>query len=318
MSVNLKFHRIQAFWGLLCCLLLVDSTLAAEVDECKEVRMTGPGWTDIAATNGVASVLLSALGYAPSEQTLAVPIGFEGLKNGEIDVFLGNWMPAQQQFIDTYGEHLDLIGINLTGAKFTLAVPQEVYDAGVHDFADLAPRADQFRKRLYGIESGAPANQLLQKMIDANDFGLGDWRLIESGEQGVMSQVRRAVQREQFIVFLAWEPHPMNTAIAMRYLTGGDQYFGPNFGGAQVHTVTRKGLGNQCPNLGQLLHNLTFTLEMENELMGLILEEKLEPTTAARHWLQRHPDVLEPWLEGVTTLDGAPSLAAVKVALDLP
>lgn len=318
MQIHLRYPVLRTLAGLFCSLLLAASTHASDAEACKTVRMTGPGWTDIAATNGIASVLLSAMGYAPSVQTLAVPIGFEGMKSGEIDLFLGNWMPAQQQFIDTYHEHLDRIGVNLSGAKFTLAVPQHVYDAGVHDFADLAPHADQFKKRIYGIESGAPANQLLQEMIDASDFDLGDWRLIESGEQGVMSQVRRAVQREQFIVFLGWEPHPMNTAIKMRYLTGGDHYFGPNFGGAEVHTLTRKGLSSNCPNLGQLLHNLSFTLEMENEVMGLILDEKLEPTVAARHWLIRHPDVLAPWLDGVTTLAGTPALPAVRAALELP
>lgn len=314
----LKRPVLRSLVGPLCALLLSTTAYASDAEECKRVRMTGPGWTDIAATNGIASVLLSALEYAPSEQTLAVPIGFEGIRNGEIDLFLGNWMPAQQQFIDTYREHLDHIGVNLSGAKFTLAVPQHVYDAGVHDFADLAAHAKQFNKRIYGIESGSPANQLLQQMIDADDFDLGDWRLIESGEQGVMSQVRRAVQREKFIVFLGWEPHPMNTNMKMRYLTGGDRYFGPNFGGAEVHTLTRKGLSTDCPNLGQLLHNLTFTLQMENEIMGLILDEKLEPNDAARRWLQQHPEVLEPWLDGVTTMAGAPALPAARGALELP
>jgi glycine betaine/proline transport system substrate-binding protein len=39
---------------------------------------------------------------------------------------------------------VDIIGTNLEGAKYTLAVPQNVYDAGVTSFADIAQYADEF------------------------------------------------------------------------------------------------------------------------------------------------------------------------------
>ncbi|GGB95959.1 glycine/betaine ABC transporter substrate-binding protein [Marinobacterium zhoushanense] len=303
--------------AVLSSIMLGGIAHASDPAECKEVRFTDPGWTDINSTNGVASVLLNSLGYAPRVQTLAVPIGFEGMKNGEIDIFLGNWMPAQQKFIDRYKDDLDVIGVNLEGAKFTLAVPSYAYAAGVHDFADLAKFPDQFDMRIYGIEAGAPANQLLQNMVDSNDFSLGEWRVVESGEQGVMAQVRRAVKRKEFIVFLGWEPHPMNSNLEMNYLTGGDKYFGPNFGGAEVQTVTRSGYADQCGNVGKLLSNLKFTLAMENQIMGLILDEKMDPVIAARNWVKKNPDALDAWLDGVTTFDGKPGLAAVKGSLGI-
>ncbi|SOC15473.1 hypothetical protein [Rhodobacter maris] len=61
---------------------------------------------------------------------------------------------------------------------------------------------------------------------------------------------------------------------------------------------------------------MTFELEMENALMGDILAGT-EATTAATAWLKAHPETIEPWLEGVTTLEGAPGAAAVKAALGL-
>lgn len=298
----------------LCLSSLALASHAAEPANCVAVSFTDPGWTDINSTNGLASVVLKGLGYQPDVKTLAVPIGFEGLKSGEIDVFLGNWMPAQQAFLDKYAgdKGIEVVKTNLEGAKFTLAVPKYVYDAGVTDFADLAKFADKFDERIYGIEAGAPANQLLQDMIDKGDFELGKWSLVESGEQGVMSQVRRAVKRNQFIAFLGWEPHPMNSSIEMNYLTGGDDYFGPNYGGATVQTVTRANLSADCPNLGALLNNMTFTLTMENQVMGAILDDGKAPEAAATAWLQKNPAVLDRWLDGVTTIEGKPGLAAVK------
>ncbi|MEH6578510.1 MAG: choline ABC transporter substrate-binding protein [Amphritea sp.] len=299
--------------------LFAHNALAAEPASCQTVRFTDPGWSDISSTNALASTVLNGLGYQTEISTLAVPIGFEGLKNNEIDVFLGNWMPAQQKFIDKYATpgDIDIIGENLEGAKFTLAVPRYAYDAGVKDFSDLAKFDNKFRQRIYGIEAGAPANQLLQKMIDSGDFDLTKWRLVESGEQGVMSQVKRDIKRKQFIVFLGWEPHPMNSNFEMAYLTGGDKYFGANFGGATIQTLTRKGYQQECTNVGKLLNNLKFSLQMENQMMAYIMEGGQQPADAARKYLEQNPDALNNWLDGVTTKDGGDALAAVRGYLNI-
>ncbi|MEH6443110.1 MAG: choline ABC transporter substrate-binding protein [Oceanospirillaceae bacterium] len=297
---------------------LANSAQAAE-NTCQTVHFTDPGWTDISSTNALASVVLEGLGYTSKISTLAVPIGFEGMKNNEVDVFLGNWMPAQQTFIEQYSKDdaIDVIGANLTGAKFTLAVPKYLYDAGITDFSDLISAPKKFKKRIYGIEAGAPANQLLQKMIDSGDFGLKQWSLVESGEQGVLSQVKRAIKRKEHIAFLAWEPHPMNSNFELSYLTGGDKYFGANFGGATIQTVTRRDYQTTCPNVGKLLNNLKFTLKMENQMMSYILDDAMSPDQAARKWLTANPSVLPNWLKGVQTIDNKDGLKSVNSNLGL-
>ncbi|TYL47749.1 choline ABC transporter substrate-binding protein [Marinomonas sp. IMCC 4694] len=282
--------------------------LAAEPEQCQKVTFSDPGWTDIGATNGIATTLLKAMGYDTQVYLLSVPVGFEGIKNGEIDAFMGNWMPAQSAFIDKYKDNIDVVRTNLEGVKFTLAVPKYVFDAGVKDFADLAAFSKEFRQRIYGIDAGAPANQKLQDMIDSNDFGLKDWKVVESGEQAMLSQVARTIKRDNFIVFLGWEPHPMNVNYDMKYLSGGDAYFGPNYGGATIRTLTRKGYLSECPNVGKLLGNLEFSLTMENEIIG----SNETPEQAAASWIKAHPEVLKTWLQGVTTFNGTPALSVVK------
>jgi len=49
---------------------------------------------------------------------------------------------------------IDVIGANLTGAKYTLAVPAYTYEAGLHDFADIRRFAPQLNNAIYGIEPG--------------------------------------------------------------------------------------------------------------------------------------------------------------------
>lgn len=307
---------------ILAALLLGVAALpahAADPAECGTVRLSDPGWTDITATNGVAAVVLEALGYAPNIATLSVPVGYEALKGAQTDVFLGNWMPAQAAFredLDADGGVTELAQ-NLEGAKFTLAVNPAAAALGVADFADLDAHRDAFEGKIYGIEPGAPANQNIARMIAADKFGLGDWELVESSEQGMLAQVQRAIGSEDAILFFGWRPHPMNVRYDLEYLTDGDDMFGPNDGEATVLTNTRKGLSAECPNLGALLANLAFTVEAEDIMMSYILDEGLEPRDAATRWLTENGAVLDGWLEGVTTVDGQPGLAAVTTALDL-
>src|SRR5919106_751788 len=241
-------------------LLAGGAAQAADPESCQTVRFSDVGWTDITSTTAATSVVLRGLGYQPEVEILSVPVTYASLKNQDIDVFLGNWMPTMEADVRPYLEDgsVESIGVNLEGAKYTLAVPT-------------------YRS-----------------------------------EQGMLAQVARATRGEDPIVFLGWEPHPMNANFELTYLSGGDDWFGPNYGGATVYTNVRAGYLEECPNVGQLLNNLKFTLEMENQIMGAILDEGEDPEAAASSWLEEHPEVLDSWLDGVTTFEGEPGLPAVK------
>jgi glycine betaine/proline transport system substrate-binding protein len=291
--------------------------VAADPASCKPVRMAEPGWNDLAFTTGVASVILEGLGYAPSSKVLGVDVIYQGLKNKDLDVFLGYWDPAMVTYYDPFKKDgsVETVHQNLQGAKYTFAVPQYVYDAGVHDIADLAKFPDKFGKKMYGIEPGS--NQLMFDIIKDPKFNLAGWNVVESSEQGMLAQVKRATDRNEWVVFQGWAPHPMNNDFKIAYLTGGDAYFGPDFGAATVHTQVRKGYLQECPNVAKLLDNITFNVAMENVGMGYLIEDHMKPTDAAKKVLETDPKVLDAWLAGVTTLDGADGAAAVKKSLGL-
>jgi glycine betaine/proline transport system substrate-binding protein len=286
---------------------------AADPESCKAVRFADVGWTDITSTTAVASTILKALGYVPESKLLSIPVTYTSMKNKDIDVYLGDWQPSMEAdrkpFLDD--KSIEVFGPNLTGAKYTFAVPKYVSDAGVKDFADLQKFADKFGNKIYGIEPGNNGNRMITDMIDKKAFGLGGWELIESSEQGMLAEVGRAMGDKKWIVFLGWAPHPMNSVYQIDYLSGGDDYFGPNYGGADIYTNIRAGYAQECPNAAKFVTNLRFTLPMENEIMGAILNDSKDADTAATEWLKAHPDAVTPWLDGVTTIDGKPAAEAV-------
>ena len=308
--------------SLASCLVaasLGGAARAAEPEACKAVRFADVGWTDITATTAVTSAILKGLGYGPTATVLSVPVTYTSMKNKQIDVFLGNWMPTMEADRKPYldDKSVTVVGVNLEGAKYTLAVPEYTFADGLKSFADIAKYKGKLDGKIYGIEPGNDGNRLILDMIKGGKFDLKDFSLVESSEQGMLAQVERATKRHEPIVFLGWEPHPMNVKFKLDYLSGGDDVFGPNYGGATVYTNERAGYSQECPNVGKLLSNLKFTLPMENEIMGAILFDEVEPAKAANVWLKAHPDVLPNYLAGVTTFDGQPGEAAVKKSLGL-
>lgn len=292
---------------------------SAHAAGCDKIVFSDVGWTDITATTAATTLVLEALGYQTETRVLSVPVTYEGMASGDIDVFLGNWMPTMESNIAPYAEAktVDSVRANLEGAKYTLAINAKGAELGIKDFADIAPHAADLNGKIYGIEAGNDGNKLILDMIEADAFGLksAGIELVESSEQGMLAEVARSDAGGKAIIFLGWEPHPMNANFQMTYLTGGDDWFGPDFGGATVFTNTRGGYVGECPNTGKLLNNLSFSLAMENEIMGAILNDGTDPRDAAKTWLTANPDAWKPWLDGVTTKDGGDAVAAVEAAL---
>jgi glycine betaine/proline transport system substrate-binding protein len=289
----------------------------ADDASCKTVRFADVGWSDIAATTGMASVVLEGLGYKPTVTIASIPIAFAGMKKKQIDVFLGYWNPSMTPQIEPFVKAGDIKVLetpNLVGAKYTLAVPTYLYDKGLKTFADIAKFEKDLGGKIYGIEPGNDGNALIAGMIKDNKFGLKSFKMVESSEAGMLVEAQRAAKAQKAIVFLGWEPHPMNVQMKMSYLQGGDDIFGPNLGEAKVYTAIPPSYETRCPNVATFLKNLQFTTDMENQVMVPILE-KVKPNVAARNFLKKNPAVLDKWLNGVKTLDGKDGAAAVKGAL---
>ena len=284
---------------------------------CKTVKFADVGWSDIAATTGMASVVLEGLGYKPTVTIASIPIAFAGMKKKQIDVFLGYWNPSMTPQIEPFVKAGDIKVLdtpNLVGAKYTLAVPTYLFDKGLKTFADIAKFEKDLGGKIYGIEPGNDGNALIAGMIKDNKFGLKNFKMLESSEAGMLIEAQRAIKDQKAIVFLGWEPHPMNVQMKMSYLSGGDDIFGPNLGEAKVYTAIPPSYEKKCPNVFTFLKNLQYTTDIENQVMGPILK-KVKPNTAAKDFLKKNPGTVDKWLAGVKTFDGKDGLEAVKTYL---
>ncbi|MGC4025037.1 MAG: choline ABC transporter substrate-binding protein [Mesorhizobium sp.] len=286
---------------------------AADPESCKKVRLSDVGWTDIQVTTGIASTLLTALGYEPEVTQLSVAVTLTALKENDIDVFLGNWMPTQTDALKPYTDEgsIEVVGLNLEGAGFGPVVPNYVAEAGVKSLADLGPNAEKFGGKIYGIEAGSSGNKNLLALIEDPANNLKDFELVESSEAGMLTQAEQTIKDKGWVVFLGWTPHPVMGEMPITYLTGLEK---AGFGEAKVYTLSRKGYANECPNAGAFFKNLKFNLSMENGMMDKVLKGE-NPNDVAKAWLKENPDAIKPWIAGVTAFDGSDAQAAVTAAL---
>ncbi len=281
--------------------------------DCGTVTMSDVGWTDITTTTATSKHVLEALGYEVDVKILSVPVTYASLSSGDLDVFLGAWIPAQSGVLQPYLDDasIDELATNLEGTVYTLAVPTYTFDKGLQSFADIENFRDSLDGKIYGIEPGNEGNQYLVSLTEQDGTGLTDFEVIESSEQGMLAQVARAYEKGEDVVFLGWAPHPMNANFELSYLPGGEEFFG---GIGTVETLTRSGYADECPNLGALFSNISFTLAMENKIMGEILDEGADPDEATMAWIAENKDTVMGWVDGVTTADGGDAVAALSAA----
>lgn len=313
-----SFTRIFTVTVLFISVCLFSPQISSAAD--KEIRFASVSWTGVTIKTKLAAQILDVLGYKTKNTTLPVPLIYKSLALGDIDIFLGNWMPSMKTIVTPFFDKGSVIQLtpNMHGAQYTLAVPTYVAEAGLKSFEDIAKFKEKLDGKIYGIEPGNDGNKIIQTMIQNNDFNLKGFRLVETSEPIMLAQVKAYTTEKKWIVFLGWAPHHMNEMIDMTFLSGStEKTFGADNGMATVYTNIRPAFAQEQPNVVKFLKNLTFSVEMMNEIMAMMnSDKKLSHVDAALKWLNEHPDVCSQWFDGVTTRTGEPALPVFTAFLE--
>ena len=293
------------------------SASAAVKQSCRTIKLANIGWSDNEIQNAIFTNLVTSLGYKVKTNLYSEEVTYAGLKNGQLDVFLDDWTPSMNKITEPYEKkhQIDVMGPDLTGAKYTLAVPAYLYKEGLKTFGDIHKFAKQLNHKIYGIEPGNDGNEHILAMIKDHKYDLGNFHLVQSSEAGMLSEVSRKYKHKKPVVFLAWEPHPMNIEFKLKYLKGGAHYFGPHEGAATIYINTRHGYAKDCPNVGKLLSNFKLDVKEESKMMYATDVKSDKASKVAARWLKAHPAWVKQTLAGVTTVDGKKAAPVVEKAL---
>ncbi|MCK0767413.1 ABC transporter substrate-binding protein [Chromohalobacter canadensis] len=293
--------------------------LALPAQAADTVRFGVPSWPGITVKTEIASQLLAPLGYQAQTDEIGLQVIYQGMESGDVDVFLGGWLPAQEPMLTPMEDKgsVKRIANNVDGAQMTLAVPEYVYEQGVTSFEDLDENRDMFKGQIHGFGAGSAASEILNKAIDNDTWGLGDWQLVDTSTVGMLSAARDSISREEPIVWVGWTPHWMNLELPMRYLDDSKNLFGEGNGASQVLTLMSADYAEANPNLTTFFENFTFTAEQQSWMIKAFGLDEKELDTVATTWIEDHPDRVEEMLDGVTTADGDAAWPVVQEALSL-
>lgn len=311
MRNNWRMTRYAGRIRLLPWLLLALSSGAAA--DQSTIRLGVPPWQGAEAKSAVVSEILQATGFDVETVSAAAVLIFHGLARGELDVNLSAWVPGQEE---AFGPRVELgeiviLGENLRGARTGLAVPASVYRSGLESVADLDRFAAELDSTIYCIEPGSGANTVAEAAIRDDLYGLGEWRVLPSSTQAMLTHVGRAIRRDHPTVFCAWAPHWMNEAFDLHYLHDPAGHLGGP-GDTQVLTLARRGLPEDAPNVTEFFRRFQVDAEVQSQWVYAYAQEERPLEQMAREWIRANLEIVTPWLAGLQTSTGADAVEALE------
>ena len=289
-------------------------TVQAEEAELAEFEQTfiiaEESWPGIATKNEVVRQLLTAIGYDLETSFLSNTMAYHGFEDGDVDLWLGSWMPEETPLREGHEGSFEVVGTNLEEAYYISAVPEFVYEEGIRSHSDLAEHAEKFDYKIHAGPPGSGADEVISSAVEEDIYNLGDWEVVNADWPATVAAAEAAVEDGEWIVFPGWQPHWMNVLLDLKYLEDPEGIWGD--AESEIQSLARTNLREEAPNLITFLENFSVESDHQSRWVYEYDREGREEADIARDWIGENMDVVADWLEGVVAADGSPALEAVE------
>jgi glycine betaine/proline transport system substrate-binding protein len=262
----------------------------------QEVSMTYVNWEEgVAWTHFFATVLEDEMGYDVSITAADVGPAFSSVASGDQDFFMEAWLPGLH---DTYVEGVDLVEVStiyedgVTG----LIVPTYMAEDGVTALSDLADPevVERLNGQITGIDAGAGMMIRTQEdLIPAYGLDEAGLELVPSSSPAMLAAMQSAIQNEEYIVGMGWQPHSMFGRMDLTILEQDGEIIFPI---DDIYIMGRPGVEEDLPEVVEFFENVMWTNETIGPLMVHIGDSDLDTMEAAREWKNENRDIWEDWL----------------------
>jgi len=284
-------------WLLTVLLVSAVGVLAAGCSrlgsEGKEITLGYIEWDENVAVSTLTEVLLEEdFGYEVELQRSKVAVVeqvFRGVAEGNLDAFQDVWIPNQKHYLSEVEddvEHLDPWFEGKTAQG--IAVP---YYMDVRSLSELDGAGTDL---IIGIESGSASNpQIYNKVIPGYNL---DMKLVEGSTPSMLSELEKAYEMREPIVFFGWSPHWMNTRYDFRYLEDPRDLQGDFNNSAEISSIVNADLPEDDPTAYAFIRAVSLDEEQINQLEADI-NEAGDPDRGVKAWLEDNRDVVQPWID---------------------
>lgn len=280
---------------LLAMALLLPVLAACSVggdDENQEVTIGWIPWDEDIAATYLWEHVLEEEGYDVELTQLDAGLVFQGMAQGDVDVFLDTWLPGTHaEYWEDYGDELEDLGIWYDDAILAYAVPDYV---DVQAIPELAENADLFDGQIVGIEPGAGMMGIARDTVNPG-YGLESLELLESSTPAMLAELDSATAAEEPIVVTMWQPHWAYEAYDLRNLEDPDNLWGD---AEQLHVTAREGFTEDYPELAEWFGNFQMDNEALFSLEVLIVESDGDEAGAVDEWLENEENqaLVDSWI----------------------
>ncbi|MFP4205821.1 MAG: glycine betaine ABC transporter substrate-binding protein [Spirochaetaceae bacterium] len=248
-------------------------------------------WARAVAITHVAGEILEGMGYEVQLNNVANAAMWQSVAAGDSDALLAAWLPVtHQMFYGEEGEFTDEVvdlGPNYEGARLGLVVPEYVEEDSI---SDLVENGDKYDWEIVGIDPGAGMMQQTEEAIENDDYGLGEFELLEGSDSTMAAALEDAIRNEEPVVVTGWAPHWKFGRWDLKILEDPDHVFGES---ETINTVVRQGLEEDDPELFRFFEEFDwFSIEDGLGEVMVEIQEGAEPEEAAAEWLEDNVDAV--------------------------
>lgn len=239
-------------------------------------------WDEDIAVTHLWKHLLEEEGYEVELTQLDVAPVYQGLADGDVDVFLDGWLPeTHSDYWERFGDEIEDVGIWYDSGTLNLAVPADLED--VNSIADLQGQADRFDGRIVGIEPGAGLMRVTREEA-VPTYGLEEYTVVEGSTPAMLAELERSLDRDEPIVVTLWHPHWAYAAYDIKDLEDPEGAMG---GAENLHVLGRPGFSDDFPELSGWLANFELPDDALASLEALVINEydEGEEQEAVEEWL---------------------------------
>ena len=260
----------------------------------KQLKLGYIEWDENVAVSNLTMVLLEEeLGYEVELQVTneaVVEQVFRDVADGDLEAFQDVWLPNHKNHLSEVADDVEQLDPWFEGETTQgLAVP---YYMDVHSLAELDRAGTDL---IIGIEPGSAVHpQIKNEVIPGYDL---DMMLVESSTPAMLSELEKAYEEREPVVFYGWSPHWMNTRYDFHYLEDPRDLQGDFNDPAEISSIVNAGLAEDDPVAHAFLDALSLDEDQINQL-----EEEINaagtanPEEGVRNWLEDHSDTIRPWI----------------------
>lgn len=282
-SVKLSVRTIIIF--IVGALLLVGC--AAGDAEDKVIKIGKAPYDYEEPVLEVTKLIAAELGYEVEVVEGDVGFMFLALRQGDIDIWPGIWLPAiHRSYQEDFGDDYELGSAIFRDAPTGWVVPQYV-EADTID--DLVDNEDIVNKKLIGLEPGAGMMLVSEETIEG--YGL-EIELVSGSMAAMLAEVDYAVTNGEPILFLGWRPHTMFTNYDLKVLEDTEGYWEID----SYYWGIRHGFAGSAPEIYDLVKNFEMSIDDNESFIYELEKNNADIEVLAQQWIDEHRADIDAWL----------------------